>query len=150
MRGFLLRCATVAVAAAFASPGLAGDHKPHHIAIQIDQNDPQVMNLALNNATNVVEYYRGKNEEVDVDVVAYGPGLHMLRADTSPVRDRIKQLKDAAFPGKVQFSACNNTKQGMEKAEGHAISIIPDATIVPSGVVRLMELQEQGWSYLRP
>jgi hypothetical protein len=74
----------------------------------------------------------------------------MLRADTSPVRDRIKQLKDMAFPGKVQFSACNNTKQGMEKAEGHAISIVPDASIVPSGVVHLMELQEQGWSYVRP
>jgi hypothetical protein len=87
---------------------------------------------------------------VNVDIVAYGPGLHMLRADTSPVRDRIKQLKDMAFPGKVQFSACNNTKQGMEKTEGHAISIVPDASIVPSGVVHLMELQEQGWSYVRP
>jgi intracellular sulfur oxidation DsrE/DsrF family protein len=147
----LIRCATVAlVATAFASTGLAGDRKPHHVAFQIDQNDPQVMNLVLNNATNVVEYYRGKNEDVDVDVVAYGPGLHMLRADTSPVRDRIKQLKEMVFPGKIQFSACNNTKQGMEKAEGHAISVVPDATIVPSGVVRLMELQEQGWSYVRP
>jgi uncharacterized protein len=151
MRGFLVHCATVALAlTAFASAGLAAEGKPHHVAIQIDQNDPQVMNLVLNNATNVVEYYRGKNEEVDVDIVAYGPGIHMLRADTSPVRDRIKQLKDMAFPGKIQFSACNNTKQGMEKAEGHAISIIPDATIVPSGVVRLMQLQEQGWSYVRP
>jgi hypothetical protein len=151
MRSLLFRCATVAlVATAFASTGLAGDRKPHHVAFQIDQNDPQVMNLVLNNATNVVEYYRGKNEDVDVDIVAYGPGLHMLRADTSPVRDRIKQLKEMVFPGKIQFSACNNTKQGMEKAEGHAISVVPDATIVPSGVVRLMELQEQGWSYVRP
>ena len=124
--------------------------KPHRIAIQVDQNDPAIMNLALNNATNVIEYYRAKGEEVDVDVVTYGPGLHMLRADTSPVQDRIKHLKELAFPGKIQFSACNNTKQGMEKAEGKAISILPDATIVPSGVVRLMELQEQGWSYVRP
>jgi intracellular sulfur oxidation DsrE/DsrF family protein len=108
------------------------------------------MNLVLNNATNVIEYYRGKNEDVDVDIVAYGPGLHMLRADTSPVQDRIKRLKEMAFPGKIQFSACNNTKQGMEKAEGHTVSIVPDATIVPSGVVHLMELQEQGWSYVRP
>jgi len=37
----------------------------------------------------------------------------------------------------------------MEKTEAHAISILPDATIVPAGVVRLMELQEQGWSYFR-
>jgi hypothetical protein len=128
----------------------AADGKPHHVAIQVDQNDPDVMNMVLNNATNVIEYYRAKNEEVSVDIVAYGPGLHMLRADTSPVQDRIKHLKDMVFPGKIQFSACNNTRQGMEKAEGHAIPILADATVVPSGVVQLMELQEQGWSYIRP
>jgi intracellular sulfur oxidation DsrE/DsrF family protein len=135
---------------AFAAGALAADAKPHRIAIQVDQNDPQVMNLALNNATNVIEYYRAKNEDVDIDIVTYGPGLHMLRSDTSPVQDRIRRLKDMVFPGKIQFSACNNTKQGMEKTEGHAISIIPEATLVPSGVVWLMELQEQGWSYVRP
>jgi uncharacterized protein len=147
----LRRFATIILLSmAFASAGLAADGKPHHLAIHVDQNDPQVMNQVLNNATNVIEYYRARNEDVDVDIVAYGPGLHMLRADTSPVQDRIKRLKDMAFPGKIQFSACNVTKQGMEKAEGHAISVLPDATIVPSGVVHLMELQEQGWSYVRP
>jgi intracellular sulfur oxidation DsrE/DsrF family protein len=66
------------------------------------------------------------------------------------VQERIRRLKEMAFPGKIQFSACNNTRQGMAKAEGKAISILPDATIVASGVVQLMELQEQGWSYIRP
>ncbi len=147
----LLRLAAIAfMSMAFATAGSAADGKSHHIAIQIDQNDPQVMNMVLNNATNVIEYYRKRNEDVDIDVVAYGPGLHMLRADTSPVQDRVKRLKDMVFPGKIQFSACNNTRQGMEKAEGHPIPIVADATVVPSGVVHLMELQEQGWSYVRP
>ncbi|MEA2918347.1 MAG: uncharacterized protein QOJ15_10428 [Bradyrhizobium sp.] len=150
MRGFIRRLATVAlVTMAFASAGFA-EGKPHRIAIQVDQNDPLVMNQALNNATNVIEYYRARNEDVDIDIVTYGPGLHMLRADTSPVQDRVKRLKDMVFPGKIQFSACNITKERMEKTEGHAISVLPEATIVPSGVVRLMELQEQGWSYIRP
>jgi intracellular sulfur oxidation DsrE/DsrF family protein len=151
--GFVMlrRFATIALLSiVLASQGLAADGKPHHVAIQIDQNDPQVMNMVLNNATNVIEYYRAKNQEVNVDIVAYGPGLHMLRSDTSPVQDRVKQLKAMVFPGKIQFSVCNNTKEGMEKTEGHAISILPDASIVPSGVVHLMELQEQGWSYVRP
>ena len=151
MHGIRYRLAAVALMSiAFASVSLAGDTKPHRVAIQVDQNDPQIMNLALNNATNVIEYYRARNEDLEIDIVTFGPGLHMLRADTSPVQDRIKRLRDMVFPGKIQFSACNNTKQGMEKAEGHAISVLPDATIVPSGVVRLMELQEQGWSYIRP
>jgi hypothetical protein len=124
--------------------------KPHRLLIHVDQNDPAVMNLALNNATNVIEYYRAKGEDVDVDIVAYGPGLNMLRADTSPVQDRLKQLKGTAFPSKVQFSACGNTKENMEKKEGHSIAVLSDATVVPSGVVQLMEKQEKGWSYLRP
>ena len=138
------------LSAALAAPALAADVKTHRVAIQVNQNDPQVMNLALNNATNVIEYYRGKNEEVEVDIVTYGPGLHMLREDTSPVQDRLKRLKELAFPSKVQFSACNNTRQGMAKTEGKEIPVLADATVVPSGVVRLMELQEQGWSYIRP
>src|SRR5229473_3336821 len=124
--------------------------KAHPLVIQVDQNDPAVMNLALNNATNVIDYYRAKGEDVNVDVVTYGPGLHMLRADTSPVQDRIKSLKDSAFPSKIQFSACNITKEGMEKKEGHPINVLSEAVIVPSGVVRLIELQEKGWSYVRP
>jgi uncharacterized protein len=124
--------------------------KTHRIVIQVDQNDPAIMNLALNNATNVIDYYRARGEDVDVDLVTYGPGLHMLRADTSPVQERIKRLKDYAFPSKIQFSACNNTKEGMEKNEGHPINVLPQAVMVPSGVVHLMELQEKGWSYLRP
>ena len=124
--------------------------KPHRVVIQVDQNDPAVMNLALNNATNVIDYYRAKGQDVHVDLVTYGPGLHMFRDDSSPVKDRIKQLKDSAFPSTVQFSACNNTKENMEKKEGKPVNIVSEAVLVPSGVVHLMELQEKGWSYLRP
>jgi len=126
--------------------------KPHRVVMQVDQNDPAVMNLALNNAQNVVEYYRDKHEDVDVEIVAYGPGLNMLRDDTSPVKDRIAHIAsaEASFPSKIVFSACNNTLQGMQKREGHKITIIPQAKIVPSGAVRITELEEQGWSYIRP
>jgi intracellular sulfur oxidation DsrE/DsrF family protein len=145
------RIATAAVLSfALIGNGAAGEGKTHRVAIRVDQNDPQVMNMALNNAGNVIDYYRARSEDVDLKIVAYGPGLHTLREDTSPVKDRIKRLKDMVFPGKIQFSACNNTKQRMEKAEGHAIALVGEGTVVPCGVVRLMELQEQGLSYVRP
>jgi uncharacterized protein len=157
MRRLSRRAAVAAFASlSFVSAGLAGNTKPHrpakphHLLIQVDQNDPAIMNLALNNATNVIEYYRARGEEVNVDVVTYGPGLQMLRDDTSPVKDRIKNLKELAFPSKIQFSACNVTKEGMEKKEGHPITVLAEAAIVPSGVVHLLELQEKGWSYVRP
>lgn len=148
----LLCSAVVAIGLLVVSAvaGTAAEPKQHRVAIQVDQNDPDVMNLALNNATNIMEQYKSKGETVQVEIVTYGPGLHMLRADTSPVKDRIKQIMDASFPSEIKLSACNNTKEGMEKREGHAISIIPQARLVPSGAVRLIELQEDGWSYLRP
>jgi hypothetical protein len=148
----LLRSLSVAIAIGLlsAAVGTAEEAKSHRVAIQVDQNDPDVMNLALNNAQNVIEYFNARGEDIAVEIVTYGPGLHMLRADTSPVRDRIKWMVEQMFPAKIAFAACNITKQGMEKREGHAIAILPEATIVPSGMVRLMHLQEQGWSYIRP
>ncbi|UYO53477.1 DsrE family protein [Rhodopseudomonas palustris] len=150
MKSLFKAAAAAALLIAAAAPGFAADAKSHRVAIQVDQNDPAVMNLALNNAANIIEYYKAKNEDVQVEVVTFGPGLHMLRADSSPVKDRIKQIADGAFPSAIKFAACENTKSGMEKHEGHAVSLIPQASAVPSGAVRLMELQDDGWAYLRP
>ncbi len=134
-----------------ASPVLAANTPAtHHIVIQVSENDPGRMDLALNNTSNAIKYYTGKGESVAVEIVAYGPGLNMLRADTSPVKDRIKELKASSVGGDVHFSACHNTQMAMEKREGHPIPIIPEATVVPAGIVRLTQLQEQGWSYVRP
>lgn len=122
----------------------------HRVVFQVDTADPATMNLTLNNATNVIDHYRAKNEAVEIDIVAFGPGLAMYRADKSTVADRIAHFAESGFPSKIQFSACNNTKTAMEKAEGHPIPLLPQVTIVPSGVVQIMERQEQGWSYVRP
>jgi intracellular sulfur oxidation DsrE/DsrF family protein len=147
----IFRVVLIAIAAGLCSLSVAqADGAKHRIVIQVDQNDQEVMNLALNNARNVIDSYRAKNEDVNVEVVAYGPGLHMLRDDTSPMKDRIKELTEVSFPSNITFSACNNTKQGMEKREGHPIAIIPQAHLVPAGVVRIMELEEQGYSYVKP
>lgn len=148
---FLCNVITATLMLAFTtSSGFAADAKPHRVAIHVDQNDPAVMNLALNNATNIMESYKSKGETVEIELVTYGPGLHMLRDDTSPVKDRLKQIKDASFPSKITFAACGKTKEGMEKREGKAITIVSEAEIVPSGAVTLIELQEKGWSYLKP
>jgi intracellular sulfur oxidation DsrE/DsrF family protein len=107
-----------------------------------------MMNLALNNATNVAQYYKDLGEKVEIEVVTFGPGLHMLRDDTSPVKARIKAITTSTPT--ISFKACGNTQENMRKAEGKDIPIIPQAQIVPSGVVRVMELQEKGWSYVKP
>jgi len=122
--------------------------KPHQLILQVNSNDPATMNLVLNNATNVAEYYHDLGEAVSIEVVTFGPGLHMLRDDTSPVKPRIEVL--AMSHPEISFKACGNTRENMRKAENKDISLIPQATVVKSGVVRVMELQEQGWTYVKP
>ena len=131
-----------------ALPLRAADSKVHHLAIQVSVNDPAVMNLALNNAANVAQDYNAKGEEVEIEIVAYGPGLHMLRDDTSPVKARVKSFGES-MPN-VAFTACGNTQAAMQKAEGKEIPLVSRVKVMPAGVVRLMELQERGWSYVRP
>jgi hypothetical protein len=120
----------------------------HKVAIQVNQNDKAVMELALNNARNIIDYYKEKEETVAIEIVTYGPGLHMLRADTSPVKDRIAPM--SLENSNLKFIACGNTQANQSKAEGKPVSLISEAKVVPSGVVRLMELQGQGYAYIRP
>jgi uncharacterized protein len=142
------RVLTVA-AAVFATGTPAGAAvKTHRTAFQVSANDPAVMNLALNNINALATYYATAGEPASIELVAYGPGLNMLRDDTSPVKARLADLK-GRVPGLV-FSACHNTMAAMEKAEGHPIPIVAEAQVVPAGVVRLTELQEQNWAYIKP
>ncbi|KZD20908.1 DsrE family protein [Tardiphaga robiniae] len=122
--------------------------QPHRLVVQVNVNDPATMNLALNNVSNAAQHYSEIGQKVGIEVVVFGPGLHMLRDDTSPVKARIKSMSET-MP-QLTFSACGNTRENMAKAEAKDIPLIPQAKVTKSGVVRLMELQERGWSYLRP
>ena len=131
-----------------ATAGSAPDSKMHRLILQVNTNEPAAMNLALNNAANVAQYYKELGEKVKIEVVTFGPGLHMLRDDTSPVKTRIEEM--ALSTPEVSFKACGNTQERMHKAENKDIPIVPQAEVVKSGVVRVMELQENGWSYVKP
>ena len=123
--------------------------KQHRVALQVSSEDPAVMTLVLNNATNVAAHYRERNQDVQIEIVAFGPGYLMLR-DISPVKERISTMRQQ-LPF-VVFSACQNSRRRVAAKENkklEEIAELPEATDVPAGVVRLSELQEDGWSYVR-
>ena len=124
----------------------AGDK--HRLALQISDNDPAKMNAVLNVAANVSKYYSDKGDEVDIEIVAFNAGLHMLRDDTSAVKPRLKSFKQG-MPN-VTFKACLNTLEAMTRSEGKEPPLVENTDRVPAGVVTLMELQEKGWTIVRP
>lgn len=122
--------------------------KLHRIVFQVSRDDVEGMNLALANIMAAKRLYDSRNEQLQVELVAYGPGITMLRDDNSPVKERIEEARKAV-PNLV-LSMCGNAKAAAERREGHEIKPIPGVGVVPAGVVRVVELQEEGWSYIRP
>ena len=106
---------------------------------QVTDNDPARWNMILNNMTNLKEGVG--SEGVEVELIAYGPGILMLKAD-SPVKHRIA---DAMKSG-VHVNACQNTMTGMKLTPA---DMQPEIGYVPSGVVEVMKKQQQGWAYIR-
>ena len=130
----------------------AGEGAPRHrIALQVGVNDPALMNLALSQVETLAAHYGAAGEAVAVDLTALGPGYRMLRADASPVRARLAEIR-ARHPF-VVFSACQAARAALAREMGRdpaAIPQVPEARDVPVGAAHLAELQERGWSYLRP
>ena len=147
MKSIARKLAAALVSLTLATGAFAGDGM-HHLALQISDDDPQKMNTVLNVASNVARYYSGIGEEVEIRVVAFNAGLHMLREDTSPVLDSLKSFEQS-MPN-VSFAACENTREAMAKKEGKEIPLVKMAENVPAGVVDLIALDEAGWTIVRP
>ena len=153
--------ASVTARAAAVDPtDTAGDPKPaepkldprHRLVIQVSTDDVGVQRTALGNAGNYAAYYQAKGELFAIEVVAFGPGYGMLAVDTSMVEDRIAGLQ-RSLGSAITFSACQNSRRGIAEARGKtpaAIVELPGVTDTPAGVVRVAELQERGWAYVRP
>ena len=140
-----MRYLIVSLAMLFAATAQAVD--VHRIVLHVDEADPARQELVLNNASNINKHYQDKGEEVQIEIVAYGPGLKMLLPQ-SEAAGRIKSI--AQNYENVSFRACSNTLKKMEQKAGKSIALVPEAKMVPSGVVHLVERQEAGWSYIRP
>jgi intracellular sulfur oxidation DsrE/DsrF family protein len=136
-----------AVAAAFLACALLLPAAVHadqavrpRVVMQVSDNDPAKWNLALNNAKNIQADLGASN--VDIEIVAYGPGIGMLKAD-SVVGNRV----DEALGAGVKVLACENTMRGqkLDKAD-----MLGKVGYVSAGVVEIMQKQQQGWAYVRP
>jgi uncharacterized protein len=122
------------------------DNKPfaeQKVVLQISDPNPLKQTQVLNVASNLIKHYGP--DKVDVEIVAFGPGLRLLFKDNSN-KDRISSLDSNG----VRFAACKNTIKGMTSKLGHAPELHGNATPVTAGVVRIIDLVNQGYSLVKP
>ncbi len=120
----------------------------HHVVIHVDSPNPAVMTEGLHNAANIIDTVRKGGGTVAVEIVANGPGTAMFIDSLSPVKKEVKRIH-AAYPD-IVMSACGLSLAHTEADMKKTLTVMPEAQIVPSGAVRIMELEEQHWSYLKP
>jgi intracellular sulfur oxidation DsrE/DsrF family protein len=124
----------------------AEEDKPfaeERIVLQISDSDPFKQTLVLNVANNLIKHYG--QDKVDIEIVAFGPGLRLMFKDNVNT-GRIQGLTGSG----VKFSACKNTIAGMTKKLGHAPELNSNAVPVSAGVVRIIDLVNQGHKLIKP
>jgi len=136
----LMPAALFALAALIAVPAVAQHAVPNHVVMQVSDADPAKWTLALNNARNLQADLGTRN--VEIEIVAYGPGIGMLKLD-STVAARL----DEAIASGIKVAACENTMRGQKLVRA---DMLPNLEYVPAGVTEIMRKQQQGWSYIRP
>ena len=133
----LAAAAAVLPAAHAAPPGAPARNK---VVFQVSDGDPSKWNLALNNVRNLQTDL--PDDESDIEIVAYGPGIGMLKADSSVAHRIAETLKHG-----VKVVACENSMRGQKLVYA---DMLPDIGYVPSGVVEIVRKQQQGYAYIRP
>jgi intracellular sulfur oxidation DsrE/DsrF family protein len=133
----LVMAILISGSSAFAAEGM------RKLVIQVSTDDVRTQNIAMNNAVNLQKVLGQDN--IIIEIVAYGPGLIMMTPD-SPASKRIPSLAMQ----NITFSACGNTKAKMEEKSGKQVELVEGVKIVQAGVLRILELQEQGYAYVRP
>ena len=113
------------------------------VVIQVSTGDPLAQKIALNNAVNLQKDIGMDN--IEIEIVAYGPGLSIM-TPKSKESSRIPSLAQQ----NITFSACNNTIKKVTKKTGKKPTLVEGVSTVPSGAMRIVQLQQQGYSYLRP
>lgn len=145
---YVLAAAMAAALAAMPPASFAAAGKPAHavkkpkqkFVIQVSEADPKKWNLALNNAANAQEDL-GK-DQVLIEIVAYGPGLDMLKLE-SEAGERVA----AALQSGIKVVACQNTMRKQKLTEA---DMLPNVSYAKSGVVELVMKQSEGYAYIRP
>ncbi len=127
----------------FSAQLSADSHTKNKLVIQISTDDPRTQKIALNNAVNMQKLYGMDN--IIIEIVAYGPGLGLMTTK-SGLADRVTSLAMQD----ITFSACGNTMKKVAKKSGKMPELLEGVGQVTAGVARIMELQQQGYAYIRP
>jgi uncharacterized protein len=144
-RGFFKAFAAVSTGVLAAMGGARAAPAPGKAKVAYHLADLDRVAFVLGNLQNHLDGVGGP-EKIDLVLVVHGPALkafHSISADPQ-LTQRVAGMSKAG----VGLNACGNTMKAQKVSEA---DLLPGfVTVAQGGVVRLAELQAQGYAYLRP
>lgn len=115
----------------------------HKIVYQLNKADPEYINHILFSAGEMLRKY---GDNIEIVIAAFGPGMNLFgKRPVRPISPEAQQRVRSLASYGVQLHACGNTMKSLGWSKD---DILEQAKVVPIGVDDVMQLQEQGYSYI--
>jgi intracellular sulfur oxidation DsrE/DsrF family protein len=119
------------------------DKSAHNIVYQCNKADIEYWQSILFSAGELLRKY---GDDVQIVIGAIGPGLHLIgKHPQRPVPPELQQRASSLAEYGVAFHACGNTMKSLKWTQD---DLLPFAKVVAIGADDIMQLQEQGFSYI--
>lgn len=137
----VLACAALLGGCAGMGAGMGSAKE--RVVIQVSDGDPRTWNQALNVVANMKANYAKRGTESEIQIVAFGMGIQMLK-DDAVVANRVRETMKS---GGAQMVACENSMGRFKLTKD---MMLDNITYSETGVIYIIEKQRQGWSAIRP
>jgi intracellular sulfur oxidation DsrE/DsrF family protein len=117
------------------------------VVFHVSSADPTMAEELLDQVQLILQDYASQGRSLKVEVVANNQGIELLQKGISPVADRIQELN--ARYNNLRFAACGNTLERLSREQGETIVVLPEATVIESGVSFVTRRQQEGWVYIK-
>lgn len=119
---------------------------PRKLMIHVGNANPVRLAIALDEAENLLASAQRMNRPMQVEIIANGGGLDLLRADVSPYARRIGLMRDK-YPN-LDLTACGQTLRNL-RAKGVDVRLLPDTGVASSALDQITLRLKQGWGYIK-
>lgn len=124
-----------------------GQEQDWNVLLHVTSDDPYRLKVVLDETESILKDFESRQQKVSIKILANGKGLNLLRNDTSPYAQRIKNLQNEYE--NVVFVACSKAIERLETEKGIRVELLPNTQIAPSAVNEVLNRQREGWTYIK-
>ena len=136
----------IEMAQTIRSNSAVSNNEPWQVMLHVSHDETRRFDVLLKEAEYLLEQYKKKGQPLQVEILANGKGINLLKNRASLQAAKLHELK--AKYSNLMVSACGQTLQRIKEETGHTVSLISETEVVRSAIHQVSKRQKQGWTYI--